>query len=72
MLALREECIHPTSNKAYVLESSGGKDCSPEGHQVSSHHAGGLCLPNSVGDLEDVLTQELGRTYSWVRGEVCK
>jgi hypothetical protein len=34
MLALRENCIHPTTKKPYILESSGGRDNSPEGHQV--------------------------------------
>jgi hypothetical protein len=34
MLALRENCIHPTSKKPYILEASGGRDHSPEGHQV--------------------------------------
>jgi hypothetical protein len=35
MLALREKCIHPTTQKTYVKSSVGGKDNSPEGHQVS-------------------------------------
>lgn len=34
MLALRDDCIHPTTKKPYILESSGGRDNSPEGHQV--------------------------------------
>jgi hypothetical protein len=34
MIALRENCIHPTTNKPYILDSSGGRDNSPEGHQV--------------------------------------
>ncbi|TVY19039.1 hypothetical protein LARI1_G002055 [Lachnellula arida] len=36
MLALRENCIHPTTKKPYILDSSGGRDNSPEGHQVGS------------------------------------
>jgi hypothetical protein len=34
MLALREKCVHPTSQKPYVKSSSGGKNNSPEGHAV--------------------------------------
>ena len=34
MLALRQNCIHPTTKKPYILDSSGGRDNSPEGHQV--------------------------------------
>lgn len=34
MLALKENCIHPTSKRPYILDSSGGRDNSPEGHQV--------------------------------------
>jgi len=39
MLALRENCIHPTTNKPYILDSSGGRDNSPEGHQGGFSHA---------------------------------
>jgi len=34
MLELREKCLHPTTNKPYVKSSVGGRDNSPEGHQV--------------------------------------
>lgn len=34
MLSLKQDCIHPTTQKPYILESSGGKDHSSEGHQV--------------------------------------
>ncbi|PSS20410.1 hypothetical protein M430DRAFT_138873 [Amorphotheca resinae ATCC 22711] len=40
MLALRENCIHPTSKKPYILEASGGRDHSPEGHQVGGFSHG--------------------------------
>ncbi|TVY51915.1 hypothetical protein LSUE1_G009722 [Lachnellula suecica] len=36
MLALRQNCIHPTTKQPYILDSSGGRDNSPEGHQVGS------------------------------------
>lgn len=42
MLALKEQCLHPTTKKQYILESSGGRDNSPEGHQVVP-----ILLPNS-------------------------
>ncbi|KAL2071285.1 hypothetical protein VTL71DRAFT_12520 [Oculimacula yallundae] len=34
MLALRQKCVHPTTKEPYIVESSGGRDNSPEGHQV--------------------------------------
>ena len=34
MLSLRTDCVHPRTNRPYILDSSGGKDNSPEGHQV--------------------------------------
>ena len=34
MLALKDSCIHPTSNKPYIISASGGTDNSPEGIQV--------------------------------------
>lgn len=38
MLGLKQTCLHPTSQKPYVVESSGGKDNSPEGHQGGLTH----------------------------------
>ena len=35
MLALKERCLHPETGKPYILESSGGKDNSIEGMQVT-------------------------------------
>ena len=34
MLALQQQCIHPKTKQPYILDSSGGRDHSPEGHQV--------------------------------------
>jgi len=39
MLALQDKCIHPTTKQPYILESSGGRDNSPEGHQGGFSHA---------------------------------
>ncbi|KAL2819012.1 hypothetical protein BDW59DRAFT_165291 [Aspergillus cavernicola] len=39
MLALKDNCLHPTSQKPYILSSSGGKDNSPEGIQSGITHA---------------------------------
>jgi len=37
-LALKEQCVHPTSQQSYVQSAIGGKDNSPEGLQgVFSH-----------------------------------
>ncbi len=34
MLALRQNCVNPTTKQPYIVDSSGGRDNSPEGHQV--------------------------------------
>ncbi|KAK0104028.1 hypothetical protein ONS96_005133 [Cadophora gregata f. sp. sojae] len=36
MLALRQNCVHPTTKEPYILDSTGGRDNSPEGHQVGA------------------------------------
>ncbi|KAK1625194.1 stress responsive A/B barrel domain-containing protein [Colletotrichum phormii] len=38
MLALKDNCIHPTSNKSYIKSLVGGLDCSPEGLQDGITH----------------------------------
>ncbi|KAG9229688.1 hypothetical protein BJ875DRAFT_507791 [Amylocarpus encephaloides] len=38
MLALRHNCVHPRTNRPYIIESSGGRDNSPEGHQGGFSH----------------------------------
>jgi len=38
MLALKQNCIHPTTKQPYILDSSGGRDNSPEGHQGGFSH----------------------------------
>ncbi|KAH8422600.1 Dabb family protein [Aspergillus melleus] len=39
MLALRDKCLHPSSQKPYIQTSSGGRDNSPEGIQGGITHA---------------------------------
>ncbi|KAL4888668.1 hypothetical protein BDV59DRAFT_188123 [Aspergillus ambiguus] len=39
MLALKDKCIHPTTQKTYIRLSSGGADNSPEGIQNGITHA---------------------------------
>ncbi|KAL4916234.1 hypothetical protein BDW62DRAFT_186731 [Aspergillus aurantiobrunneus] len=39
MLGLKDNCLHPTSQKPYILSSSGGVDNSPEGMQNGITHA---------------------------------
>ncbi|KAL4939978.1 hypothetical protein BDV06DRAFT_197705 [Aspergillus oleicola] len=39
MLALKDNCLHPTSQTPYILSSSGGVDNSPEGRQEGITHA---------------------------------
>ncbi|KAN0112758.1 dabb domain containing protein [Hyaloscypha variabilis] len=36
MLALKQNCVHPLSKQPYILDCSGGRDNSPEGHQVGA------------------------------------
>ncbi|KAK5010361.1 hypothetical protein LTR60_004983 [Cryomyces antarcticus] len=38
MLALKDKCMHPTTNKPYVKSYGGGRDTSPEGHQGGFSH----------------------------------
>lgn len=44
MLALKDTCIHPTTQKPYIKASSGGIDNSIEGIQVSNFLQQ-ICLP---------------------------
>ncbi|PGG97904.1 hypothetical protein GX51_07078 [Blastomyces parvus] len=39
MLALKDNCIHPTHQKPYIKTATGGKDNSPEGLQHGFTHA---------------------------------
>ncbi|KJK67721.1 Stress responsive A/B Barrel Domain [Aspergillus parasiticus SU-1] len=39
MLALKDNCLHPSSQKPYIRTSSGGIDNSPEGIQHGITHA---------------------------------
>jgi len=39
MLALKQNCKHPTTKETYILDSTGGRDNSPEGHQGAFSHA---------------------------------
>ena len=39
MLALKDTCLHPTTQKPYVVSASGGVDNSPEGKQGGFTHA---------------------------------
>jgi len=40
LLGLKDKCIHPTTKKPYILHSVGGRDNSPEGHQVGGYSHG--------------------------------
>ncbi|KXX82643.1 hypothetical protein MMYC01_201085 [Madurella mycetomatis] len=46
-LALRETCLHPTSNSVYIRSLKGGKDNSPEGLQFHWHLANPGWSPNN-------------------------
>jgi len=38
MLALRNNCLHPTTRKPYIVDAVGGRDSSPESHQGGFSH----------------------------------
>ncbi|KAI0970863.1 stress responsive A/B barrel domain-containing protein [Xylaria arbuscula] len=39
MLSLKDDCLHPTSQKPYIKSLTGGKDNSPEGRQNGIQYA---------------------------------
>ncbi|KAJ5855246.1 hypothetical protein N7455_009194 [Penicillium solitum] len=39
MLDLKQRCIHPDTQKPYIVSSTGGQDCSVEGIQGGITHA---------------------------------
>ncbi|KAI1294399.1 stress responsive A/B barrel domain-containing protein [Xylaria venustula] len=39
MLSLKDDCLHPTSQKPYIKSLTGGKDNSPEGRQNGIDYA---------------------------------
>ncbi|KAL2828070.1 hypothetical protein BJY01DRAFT_241017 [Aspergillus pseudoustus] len=39
MLGLKDHCLHPSTDKAYIKSASGGRDNSPEGVQGGITHA---------------------------------
>ncbi|KAJ5616953.1 Dimeric alpha-beta barrel [Penicillium hordei] len=48
MLALKNNCVHPTSQQPYIKSASGGKDNSPEGIQNGITHAFVVEFANSA------------------------
>ncbi|CEI61056.1 unnamed protein product [Fusarium venenatum] len=50
-LALKDQCIHPTSNSPYIVSLVGGKDNSPEGMQNGLTH-GFVAIFNSTEDRD--------------------
>ncbi|BCS27734.1 Dabb family protein [Aspergillus puulaauensis] len=57
MLGLREQCLHPSTTKPYILSVSGGKDNSPEGKQGGITHAF-IMKFKSAADREYYLTSD--------------
>jgi len=47
LLGLKDKCIHPTTKKPYILQSVGGRDNSPEGHQGGYSHGFVLHFENT-------------------------
>jgi hypothetical protein len=58
MLALKDACISPKTKKPYIQTSVGGRDNSPEGHQVVILRLAQLIL---------WLLMSAGRLFSWIR-----
>lgn len=63
MLALKDNCIHPTSQKPYIVSSSGGVDNSPEGLQVRHRH--GPSSLSTIYLLSYMLMEMSGGYNSW-------
>jgi hypothetical protein len=60
MVGLAEKCMHPASNKPYVKSYGGGRDNSPEGHQV-------VVYPLEAKRLHDLTDgRQLGRILAWL------
>jgi hypothetical protein len=57
MLALKDKCVHPESQKTYIKSFSGGKNNSPEGFAV--------CDMNTFSSR--ILMYFIGPTYAWFR-----
>ena len=55
MLALKDNCIHPTSKKPYIKSASGGTDNSPEGLQVCSDFSQNGCSCGTIALCRMVL-----------------
>lgn len=51
MLALKDSCVHPTSQKPYIKSASGGTDNSPEGIQVYSIFPKMISLWNALKNM---------------------
>jgi len=58
MLDLRNKCIHPKTQKPYILDSTGGRDNSPEGHQVGAFSHGFVSHFESEEDREYYLKKD--------------
>lgn len=58
MLGLRTSCVHPETNKPYIVSSSGGVDNSPEGAQVR--------LPTIESTVRSAKDRQGGLTHGFV------
>jgi len=46
MLALQEKCLHPETQKPYIMNASGGVNTSPEGLEAGCTHGFVFILDN--------------------------
>jgi len=58
MIALKDKCLHPTTQKPYILSSVGGRDNSPEGHQVGGFSHGFVSHFESFEDRRYYLEED--------------
>ncbi|RHZ63827.1 hypothetical protein CDV55_107405 [Aspergillus turcosus] len=58
MLNLRENCIHPTTQKPYIKASAGGKDNSIEGLQVCQQQPGYMVVLTAKNGITHVFVVE--------------
>ncbi|KAF2718457.1 hypothetical protein K431DRAFT_287613 [Polychaeton citri CBS 116435] len=58
MLALKDRCLHPTTKQLYLKSYGGGRDNSPEGHQVGAFSHGFVSEFQSAEDREYYLNKD--------------
>lgn len=64
--SLKKVCLHPTSNTPYIISLKGGKDISPEEHQVRNDTSSRLVFRHDVTGKTDPNYCKNGPTHGFV------